>query len=120
MFIRGERPSVVEREVIQLLNDGSTICAQSCDAQMGAKYVVQVFLLCSIILALAGHAHSQQVAVKLQAGVGVPHHDGSVIDAEKELAVRPVPFCCALIRRELKNLHGMLIWILEVEGRNTG
>src|SRR5205823_12929327 len=107
MFIRGERPSVAGREVLQQLNPGSTICAQSCDAQMGAKYVVQVFLLCSIILALAGHAHSEQVAVKLEAGVSVPHHDGRMIDAEEQFAVLPMPFCSGLMRRELKNITGM-------------
>src|SRR5438094_9135271 len=87
---------------------------------MGAKYVVQMLLRCSIILALAGHAHSEQVAVELEAGLGVPHHDGRVIDGEEEFAGRPVPFFCALIRGELKNLYRMLIWILEVEGRHTG
>src|SRR5207249_11743368 len=112
MFIRGERPSVAGREVLQQLNPGSTICAQSCDAQMGAKYVVQILLLCSIILALAGDAHSEQVPVELEAGLGVPHHDGRVIDAEGEFAGRPVPFFWALIWRELQDLVGMLIRIL--------
>src|SRR5438132_14386352 len=87
---------------------------------MGAKCVVPAFLLCSLSLALAGHAHSQQVAVKLQAGVGVPHHDGRVIDAEEQFAVLPIPFFSALIRRELKNLNRMLVWIFEIEGGDAG
>src|SRR5207245_8149709 len=74
----------------------------------------------SIILALAGHAHSEQVAVKLEAGVGVPHHDGRMIDAEEQFAVLPMPFFSALIRRELKNLNGMLVWIFEIEGGDAG
>src|SRR5438046_5352265 len=120
MFIRGERPSVAGREVLQQLNPGFTICAQSCDAQMGPKYVIQMLMLCSIILALAGHAHSEQVAVELEASLGVPNHDGRVIDAEEKFAGRPVTFFWALIRRELQDLHGMLIRIFEIEGGDTG
>src|SRR5438094_10615312 len=87
---------------------------------MGAKYVVQMLLRCSIILALAGHAHSEQVAVELEASLGVPHHDGRVIDAEEKFAGRPAPFFWALIRRELQDLHGMLIGIFELECEGTG
>src|SRR5438128_10986308 len=92
MLIRGERPSISGCEVLQQLNPRSTICAQSCDAQMGAKYVVQMLLLCSIIIALAGHAHSEQVAVELEAGLGVPHYDGRMIDVWERFAVLPMPF----------------------------
>src|SRR6266550_3133015 len=120
MLIRGERPSISGCEVLQQLNPRSTICAQSCNAQMGAKYVIQMPLLCSIILALAGHAHSEQVAVELQAGLGVPHHDDREIDAEEEFAGRPLPFFWALSLRQPQDPHGMLIQIFEIEGGDTG
>src|SRR5262249_7837264 len=92
MFIDGERPSIPGCEVLQQLNPGSGGAAQCSDPQAGAEYVVQVFLLGSVVLALARHTQPKHVPIELKAGIGVPYHNRSVIDTEEQLVGRPVPF----------------------------
>src|SRR2546427_5369308 len=89
---------------------------------MGAKHVVQVLLFGPIVLALSGDVHSEEVAVELDASVGVPHHDGGMVDAEKQLVagMGAVPLLQTLVRRELQHLYRMPIGILEVERRDAG
>src|SRR5580765_41021 len=86
---------------------------------MGAKHVVQVLLLGAIVLALSSHMHAKQVAVKLDAGVRIPHNDGGMVDTQKKLIRGTVPLLQALIRRELQHLNRMAIRILEVERRDA-
>src|SRR2546425_10948092 len=109
MFVRGESPSVPGREVLQQLNPRSTGTSQRRNAQMSAKYVIQMFLLGSVVFALTGDTHSEQVVIELDAGVGVPHHDCSVIDSEEQLVGRAVPLLWALVRGELQHLDRMPI-----------
>src|SRR6266536_3774474 len=86
---------------------------------MGTKHIVQMLLLGSVVLALSGHMHSEQVAIELDASVGVPHHDCRMVNAEKQPVCRAVPLLQALVRRKLQHLHRVPIWILEVERRDA-
>src|SRR5208283_901397 len=80
-----------------------------------------MLLLGSVVFALSGHVHSEQVAIELEAGVGVPNYDCGVVDTEKQLVVGTgaTPLLQALVRRKLQHLHRVPIWILEVERRNA-
>src|ERR1700747_1321216 len=85
LFVRWERPSVARCQIFQQFNSRSACGAQSSDAQSGSKHIVQMLLLGSIVLALSGHMHSEQVAVELDTGVAVPHYDCCMVDTEKQL-----------------------------------
>ena len=91
VLVHRERPAVAGCKIFQELNPRSTGTSQRCNAQMSAKYVIQMFLLGSVVFALTGDTHSEQVVIELDAGVGVPNHDCSVIDAEEQLVGRAVP-----------------------------
>src|SRR6266849_412378 len=87
---------------------------------MRPQDVVQMFLLGAIVLAFSGDAHSQEIAVEPEAGIGIPYHDGSVIDAHRELIGRTVPFLQTLVGRKLQYFDGMSVRILEIERRDAG
>src|SRR5206468_211628 len=119
LFVGWERPSVARGKILQQFNPRSACAAQRSDAQVGAKHIVQMLLLGSIVLALSGHMHAEQVAVELNAGVGVRHHYCCMVDTEEQLFRWTVPLLQAFVRRELQHLNRMPIWILEVERRDT-
>ncbi len=76
-----------------------------------------MFLFNALVVAFPGHPQSQQIAVEGEAPIGIPHHDGGVIDAEEE-GLPVLPARVALIGRELQNLERMAVRITEVEGSN--
>ena len=108
MFVRGEGPSVARRQVVQQLDPRSAGSAQCSDAQMRAKYVVQVLLLGAVVLALAGHMHTKEVAVELDAGVGVPDDDRGVINTEEQFVRGAVPLLRAFVGRKMEDFYRML------------
>ena len=74
-----------------------------------------MFLLGPVVLAFACHSHSEQIAIKLHAGIGVLDDDRGVVNTKEQFVGRSVPFGGAFVRRELKNLDGMFIWVFEIE-----
>ena len=78
-----------------------------------------MFLFDPVVLALTRHAHSHQVAIELDAGIGVPHYDCGMVDTEKQLFCWTVPLLQALVGWKLQHLNRVLIWILKVEGRDA-
>ncbi len=119
LFVRGNRPSVARCQILQQFDPRSASAPQCRNAQVSAKHVVQVLLLGSVVLALSGHMQAEQVAVELNAGFGIPHHNCGMVDAEKELVASAVPLLRPLIGRKLQHLNRMPIWILEVERRDA-
>src|SRR5436309_3461438 len=71
------------------------------------------------LLALTRHAHSQQVEIEIDAGIGVPHYDCGMVDTEKQLIRWTVPLLQALVGWKLQHLNRVRIWILKVEGRDA-
>src|SRR5689334_6145677 len=86
---------------------------------MGAKYVVQVFLLGTVVLALACHVHSEEIAVEPDTGVRVPHYDCGMVDTEEHLVRGTMPLLLALVGREVEHFYWVLVGILEVERRDA-
>src|SRR6266567_9574778 len=105
LFVRWERPSVARCQILQQFNSRSSCAAQRSDTQMGTKHIVQMLLLGSVVLALSGHMHSEQVAVEPDAGVGIPHHDCRMVNAEKQPVCGAVPLLQTLVWRKLQYLH---------------
>src|SRR5215469_17283968 len=82
---------------------------------MGTEDVAQMFLLGTVVFALADDPHAQQIAVEVKACFGVVHRNGGVINPEEELVGGPMPFVGSLVRRELQNLKRMTIRVSEIE-----
>ena len=83
-FVRRVWLAATRDQVLQQLNTGTRLRTKGRDSQMGSKYIIQVLLLNAVILALSGHLQSQQVAIELEARIGVFNNDRCVVDAEKE------------------------------------
>src|SRR5271165_1222057 len=74
-----------------------------------------MFLFRAVVFTLSGYAHSENIAIKLEARFGVRYRDRRVIDTEEESAARFVPLGRSLVLGKFQNLHGMLVGILEIE-----
>src|SRR5215469_10525497 len=59
MLVWRERASVTRSQIFQQLNPRTACSTQSSNTQMGAKHVVEMFLLCSVVLTLSGHVHAK-------------------------------------------------------------
>ncbi len=92
-LIGREGASITRREVFQQLDAGASCCPQCRNPQMRPKNVVQMFLFSAVIFAFPGDAHSQEVAVELEAGIGIRNHDRGVINAKKQLVGRTSTGC---------------------------
>src|SRR2546428_1397297 len=81
--------------------------------------MVQVFLFRAIVLTLAYHRESEDIAVKLQTVFRVPHDNGGMINAEEELLRGAMPFRGAFVRGKLQDFERVSIRIFEVKGLNA-
>src|SRR5437762_1668787 len=81
--------------------------------------LVQVLLLGPIVLALALHLESQEIAIEAEARRRVAGDDRRVVDAEEQPAGRSLPLGVALPGRELQDLQHMAVRVLEVEGADA-
>ena len=99
-LVGGYGPPVAWRQVLEQLHAGPGRPAQRGDPQPRAEDVVEVLLLRAPVLAGSGHMKAQHVPIDRQADIGVPHHDGGVVDAEEE-PVRRLPARVALAARKL-------------------
>src|SRR5215470_4269804 len=86
---------------------------------MRAEHIVKVFLLGSVIVAFAGNPHSQLITVKTQTRFSVADDNRGVVNAEEEIAARPMPPCQSLTFREPQNFQNVIIGIAEVESFNA-
>ena len=93
--------------------------AKSRDPQPSASDIVETFLLGTPVLAFAGDAEAEAVAVAGKAPGGVGDDDGGVIDSQEESLAADVPARIALARREPQDLECMAVGIFEVEGANA-
>src|SRR6185369_5628267 len=73
-----------------------------------------MFLLCAVVLARAGDAQAECVAIKLQTRLGVADDDRGVIDAKKQF-VFLLPLLLAFAFRELQNLEPVLVRVSKVK-----
>src|SRR6266545_67226 len=87
---------------------------------MRSEHLIQMFLLGTEILAFACFAKSEQIAIKLQAGVCVGNPDRGVINAEKKLVGLLLPARVALAWRKINDLKIVLIGITKVERFDSG
>ena len=78
-----------------------------------------MLLLCTIVLAFAGHVHPEDITIKFHARIGIADDNCSVVDSQEEFSRDLVPLGESLVWRELQDLDWMPIWILEVERRNS-
>src|SRR5271166_825721 len=83
---------------------------------MGAEHIIKVFLLCSVVIALAGNSQTEQIAVELEAGIRVRDGDGRVIDPEKQAVVAAMPFRISLALWKFEDFDRVLIRVLKVKG----
>ena len=83
---------------------------------MGAKHIIKVFLLCSVVFALSGNSQTEQIAVELEACICVRDRDGRVIDPEKQAVSPAMPLRISLALWKLEDFNRVLIRILKVEG----
>src|SRR5216110_3175719 len=74
-----------------------------------------MFLLRAVVFTFPGDAHSENIAIKLEARFGVRYRDRRVIDTKEESAARFVPLRRSLVLGEFQNLDEMLVRILEIE-----
>ena len=82
---------------------------------MGAEYIIEVFLLCSVVFALSGHPQTEQIAVELEACICVRDGDGRMIDPEKEAFTAAMPFRISLALWKLEDFNRVLIRILKIK-----
>ena len=85
VFIAGNARPSRGTQILQELDARSGSRAQAGDPQVCTKHVVQVFLLGTVVLALADDLEAEQVTVEAQAGVRVADDDRRVIDSQEEL-----------------------------------
>src|SRR5713101_1631458 len=83
---------------------------------MGAEYIIEVFLLCSVVFALSRNPQTEQIAVEPEACICVRDGDGRVIDPEKQAVSAAMPFRISLALRKLEDFNRVLIRILKVKG----
>src|SRR5207244_7951478 len=79
------RASIARREVLEKLSARAGRGPHSCDLQVRAEDLVQVFLLGPEILALARFAKPEQVAIKMQTDFRIHDSNRSMIDTEEEV-----------------------------------
>jgi hypothetical protein len=116
--VGGRGPSVAGHEVLQELDARARGCPKGGDPQARPEDAVQVLLLLTPVLARAGNAEAEEVAVELQAGIRVGDDDGRMVDAEKEQIsrTRAAPLRVSLPLREPDQLESVAVRVLEVEG----
>ena len=74
------------REILEKLDTGPLLSPQGRDAQMSAENVVEVLLLGSVVLADTADSHAEQIAIEMQARLGVGDDYCRVVDSQEESA----------------------------------
>src|SRR5204863_3887325 len=87
----------------------------SCDLQVRAENLVQVFLLGPEILALARSAKPEQVAIKMQTDFRIRDSNRSMMDTEEEVIGLFLPTRIAFARRKINYFEVMLIRVAKIE-----
>src|SRR3954452_17780343 len=106
------------RQVLKKLDAGPMRSPQAGNPQPRAKDVVQVLLLVAIVLAGARYAHSELIAIKQQACIGIADRDGGMVDSLEKFWTGLLPAWIALTRREMDDLKHMPIGITKIERLN--
>src|SRR5207247_10918058 len=115
--VGGSRAPIAGSQVLEELDPRATaLRPERGDPEASSEDLVQVLLLGAVVLARSGHSEPERIAVAAEAPLGVSDHDGRVIDAEEEAVARPAPLGVPLVGRELEDLEGMAVGILEIEG----
>src|SRR5439155_15981913 len=118
--IRWQGPPIARRKIFEKLDAWPRVRPHSSDAQMRSEHLIQMFLFSPEIFALARSAQSEQVAIKLQAGVGIRDPDRSVVDSEEQLVGFFLPAWIAFARRKINHLEVMLVGIAKIERFDSG
>src|SRR5712692_1194920 len=118
-LINGEEAPVARTQVFQEFDTRSGRSTQRGDAEMRAEHIVQMFLLGAIVFACSRDSQTEQLAIELEAGVGVGDHDGGVVDPQKEPVVGALPLRSTFTIGELQNLHGMFVGVFEIESLDS-
>src|SRR5688572_18065441 len=118
--IRRIRAAVSRREVFEKFDAGSRRGAQCGDPQTRPEYVVQTFLLGTVVLTLAGNLKAKHIAIEPQAGLCVGNNDRGVIYSQKEPALGALPLRIPLAGGEREDLEGMAVRIAEIKGFDAG
>ena len=111
--------AIARGQVLQELNRRSGCRPQPRNTQAGAKDIVQPLLLDTVIFALAGDFHPQGIAIKGKTSLRICHHDGGVVNSQKE-RVFSLPPGVAFSRRKPQNLQVMVIRVAEIKGFDAG
>src|SRR5687768_6110402 len=77
-----------------------------------------MFLLCAVVLAGACDAQTERISIELQTRLCVSHHNGGVIDSQKQL-VFPLPFLITFVRWKLQDLEPVLVRVTKVKSFDT-
>src|SRR6516164_3033260 len=81
------RTAVARRQIVEQLDAGATFGTQSRDTNVGVGHCRQTLLLDPPILAGAGDAQSESVAIKGEAPLGIACGNRAVVDAEKQMVL---------------------------------
>src|SRR6266481_495906 len=117
--IRNHWAAVARREILEKFDAGPGRSAKARDPQASAKYIVQMLLLGTVVLAFSCDAHAQRIAIELQAHVCVGNNDRGVIDAEKQFIVSLVPPRIALVQGKLENFEKVTVWVTKIKGTDA-
>src|SRR5215472_662883 len=120
VFINGCCTSSRWSKVFKELEAGAGSNSQAGDAEACTKYVVQMFLFGAVVFTLTGDGETECIAIKFQSRFRITNDHRCVVDSEKKVAGRSMPFRCALIRRELQNFERMAVRVREIERANAG
>src|SRR6266513_417786 len=101
MSIGRRRAPIARRKVVEKLSARARRGPPSCDLQVRAEDLVQVFLLGPEILALARFAKPEQVAIKMQSDFRIRNSNRSMIDTEEEVIGLFLPTRIAFARRKI-------------------
>ena len=93
--------------------------AKAGDEHVRVENTAEVFLLRAVVLAAAGHFEVQQVTVEVDASTHVGYGDRSVIDTQKKLRRRSLPFCLSFARRKVNQFEVMPVGVAKVERDNA-
>src|ERR1044071_9225424 len=80
------------RDIFEELYAWPELRAEGGDTKASHEHLIQVFLLDAVVLAFAGNAQTNQVAINRQTLLRVAHHNGGVINAEKGVCAWALPF----------------------------
>src|SRR5204863_4333024 len=113
--VRWTRPAVARGKVLKKLDARAGRGAHSCDLQVRAKHLVQMFLLRPKIFAFARLAQPKQITIKMQARFRIRDSNRSMIDTVEEVISLYLPMRIAFVARKVNHLQVVLIGTTKVE-----